>query len=132
MTCTKTGCQIFIEQYGEYAYGDAFEISPFRTKDPRLIEVLNRSINNLPVHSMTERKLGEYVVNIAYFKIVRRSFRWINFPILHYTVHDFEEIIGSHDSGSEIERDFWPPVVLLTNNYTFHGHSGRPIPVGAE
>lgn len=69
---------------------------------------------------------------IAYFKIVRRSFCWINFPILHYTVHDFEEIIGSRDSGGEIERDFWPPVVLLTNNYTFHGHSGKPIPVGAD
>lgn len=26
MPCIKTGCQIFIEPYGEYAYGDAFEV----------------------------------------------------------------------------------------------------------
>lgn len=26
MTCTKTGCHIFISPYGEYAYGDAFEL----------------------------------------------------------------------------------------------------------
>lgn len=26
MTCTKTGAHIFIEQYDEYAYCDAFEI----------------------------------------------------------------------------------------------------------
>lgn len=27
MPCTKTGCHIFIEPYGEYAYGDAFELN---------------------------------------------------------------------------------------------------------
>jgi len=28
MTCTKTGCHIYIWPYQEYAYGDAFEIGP--------------------------------------------------------------------------------------------------------
>lgn len=27
MTCTKTGCHIFIPQYQLYAYGDAFELN---------------------------------------------------------------------------------------------------------
>ena len=26
MTCTKTGCHIYIEPYQEWAYGDAFEL----------------------------------------------------------------------------------------------------------
>lgn len=27
MTCIKTGCLVYLEQYGEYVYGDAFEVS---------------------------------------------------------------------------------------------------------
>lgn len=26
MTCTKTGCHAYLAEYGEYVYGDAFEI----------------------------------------------------------------------------------------------------------
>ena len=34
MTCTRTGCQIYIEQYGEYAYGDAFEVDGLVRESP--------------------------------------------------------------------------------------------------
>lgn len=27
MHCTKTGCHVHVAEYGEYAYGDAFEIA---------------------------------------------------------------------------------------------------------
>lgn len=30
MTCIKTGCHVFIEPYGEYAYGDAYEVAAVR------------------------------------------------------------------------------------------------------
>lgn len=119
MTCIKTGCHIFIEQYDEYAYGDAFEVGPFKTRDPETINRANRFLNMHP-------EFGDLVSNVAYFKIVRRSFKPINgLTVKHYTVHDFEEIIGSH--GGEIEKDFWPPVVLITNNFTYHDHRGTGL-----
>lgn len=57
MTCTKTGAHIFIEQYGEYCWGDAFEV----TAD------------------------DETGASIAYFRIVSRSFV-PHLYALHYTV----------------------------------------------
>lgn len=29
--------------------------------------------------------------------------------------------------GEEIEKRFWPPAVLITNNFTSHGYAGVPI-----
>lgn len=119
MTCTRTGCHIWIEPYNEFAYGDAFEVSPFATKDEKIIARVNRLLN-------ADALLKPIVVNIAYFKIVKRSFQPINdFAVKHYTVSDFEELIG----GDSIEagKSYWPPAIMITNNFTNHGYYGVPI-----
>lgn len=75
MTCTKTGALIYIEQYNEYAYGDAFEVT-------------GSAEDNNPV---------------AYFNIVLRSRSPINGILKHYTVHDFDNWFGPHDLDTSIE-----------------------------
>lgn len=123
MSCTKTGCHIWIEPWHEWAYGDAFEIGPFKTNDRHIIDQINRFLNK--PREGWENGLGQYVTNIAYFKIVRRSFTPINgYRVKHYTVHTFEDFGGFSD---EVEKDYWPPVMLISNNFTNHGSQGVPI-----
>jgi hypothetical protein len=74
MTCTKTGALIYVEQYGEYAYGDAFEVVGDGADKP-----------------------------VAYFNIVMRSRSPINYAVKHYTVHDIEHWFGPHDLDTNIE-----------------------------
>lgn len=119
MSCTKTGCHVWIEPYNEWAYGDAFEVGPYKTRDQSTIDMLNRMVNREP-------HLNTFVTNIAYFKIVHHSFVPINgLAVKHYTIHDYEEFIG----GGSIEAgaSYWPPAIMITNNFTNHGSQGIPI-----
>lgn len=103
MTCTKTGCHIWIEPYSMWAYGDAFEV-----------EI------NVPVPHGTE------VARFAYFKLVRTAYEVINnMQVKHYTVHNFEEWIGN--KFLETEADFDPVSVLITTDFTNHGYNGVAI-----
>lgn len=101
MTCTKTGAQIYIEQYGEYAYGDAFEV---RT----------------PIVGSLK---GSEIYNVAYFNIVMRSRSPINLPVKHYTVHDIEHWFGPHCLDVSVEGKS----VLISANFTNHGYDGVAI-----
>lgn len=76
MTCTKTGALIWVEQYHEWAYGDAFEVE-------------------------TDHETGYNVV--AYFNIVLRSRQPINYSVKHYTVHEIEYWFGPHELDTNIE-----------------------------
>lgn len=98
MTCTKTGALIYIEQYGEYAYGDAFELTP-------------------------KNEYNNTYFNIAYFNIVLRSRSPINGILKHYTVHDIEHWFGPHNLDTNIEGKS----VLITANFTNHGYNGVPL-----
>lgn len=100
MTCTRTGCQIYIEQYGEYAYGDAFEVEPLVSNSPDVD-----------------------VYNVAYFNIVMRSRSPINTPVKHYTVHNIEHWFGPHELDTNIEGKS----VLISADFTNHGYEGVPI-----
>lgn len=100
MTCTRTGCQVYIEQYGEYAYGDAFEVNGVV------------GFNNQEVH-----------YNVAYFNIVRRSRSPINGPVKHYTVHNIEHWFGPHKLDTNIEGKS----ILISANFTNHGYEGVAI-----
>jgi len=116
MTCTRTGCQVYIEQYGEYAYGDAFEVMPV------LGDISQFSLEAGPVYS-GPRSIEAAIKPIAYFNIVMRSRFPINFPIKHYTVHNIEHWFGPHDLDTNIEGKS----VLISADFTNHGYAGVPL-----
>lgn len=104
MTCTKTGALIYVEQYGEYAYGDAFEVSGSQTVP---IGFENYEVDN----------------HVAYFNIVLRSRSPINGMLKHYTVHNIEHWFGPHELDTTIEGKS----VLIAADFTNHGYDGVPI-----
>ena len=118
MTCTKTGCHIWVDCYNEWMYGDAFEVSPFDTKEAKVVDKIN--------HFLNQSDLGKHVTNLAYFKIVARSFKPINgLTVKHYTVWTYEDLIGG--VSDEVEKTYWPPIIMITNQFTNHGYHGVPI-----
>lgn len=126
MTCTRTGCHIWVEPYREFMYGDAFEVRPFRTRDENIINALDLRIKHSTA-VLAGPRLPDYITNIAYFKLVAWSHRPINnLSVIHYTIHDFEEIIST--VGEAVERDYQSlPALLITNNFTNHGYNGVSI-----
>lgn len=61
MDCIRTGCQVYLEELHEYAYGDGFEL------------VLDGGPGNL--------------VWVYAFHLCKRSHVPINVPVKHFTVH---------------------------------------------
>lgn len=122
--CTRTGCHVWLEPYREWLYGDAFEVSPFNTTDRSAIDNVNRMLNQK--HDDWRDGLGKLVTNVAYFKIVARSFEPINgLTVKHYTVREFEEFIGAR--GDEVGKVDSPFAILITNQFVNHGYHGVPI-----
>lgn len=76
MTCTKTGAHIYIEQYDEYAYCDAFELE----LDAPGIGAIN-------------------VAKVAYFRVVEVSFGKPLYPNLHYKVWNVADWFDRERTG---------------------------------
>lgn len=115
MSCTRTGAHIWLEPYGEWLYGDAFEIMP------------------RPVSKTTgeEPTLKELVVSpflfvpVAYFMVVARSFLPINgLAVKHYTVRDYDNWFNKGDVEQALLGS-----MLITNNFVNHGYYGEKIDV---
>lgn len=64
MTCTRTGAHIYLWQYGEFAYCDAFEVKG----------------------NWDDTKGSG---DVAYFRIVQTSHQPLR-PLVHYIVHDVD------------------------------------------
>ena len=79
MTCTRTGAQIFLWQYGVYAYCDAFEI----------------------IHDLDA---ADYF-RVAYFRIVDTSFApFDDQPNLHFIVREVENWFKDHPTQTLITK----------------------------
>lgn len=104
MTCVKTGCHIYLEPYGEYAYGDAFEIEPILPEDHKLWYKIGK-----------EDALK--IKNTAYFNLVARSREPINgMDHIHYVVHDWDNWFNQGLGASPTET--LRASILITNNFT--------------
>lgn len=116
MTCTRTGAHIWLEPYGEWLYGDAFEIGQGWDRETdlgvgRAMLLGGYGVSNWPIKT------------IAYFNIVARSFKPVNgLLVKHYTVHSWEEWFNQGDIEQQLRGSF-----LVTNNFTNHGYYGEPI-----
>lgn len=116
MTCTRTGAHIWLEPYGEWLYGDAFEIG----------QGWDMATNHQVGAAFHRAGITSPVKTIAYFNIAARSFRPINgLLVKHYTVHSWEEWFNQGDTEQQLRGSF-----LVTNNFTNHGYYGEPIDVG--
>lgn len=60
MTCSKTGCHAYLEQYGEWIYGDAFEY---------------------------ENPAGLAFPPFFAFRVAHREIAQPIYPIKHFTIH---------------------------------------------
>lgn len=101
MTCTKTGCHIYLVPYREFAYGDAFEIEPILEADKKVWREL---------HQM---KLTDKIKNTAYFRLVGRSFFAINSrDSVDYIVHDWDNWFNPGQIEGRLSDS-----TLITNNF---------------
>lgn len=78
MNCIKTGCQVYLAETGQYAWGDAFEM------------VLDGGPGQL--------------VYVYAFHLCATDYKPINVPVKHFTVHSithwFDERRTSQDHNS--------------------------------
>jgi hypothetical protein len=88
MTCVRTGCQIFVEPYQEYAYGDGFKVG-----------------------------------NVYVFRLCKRSFSPINWPIKHFTIENFEHWFDEDRTSQKTNSTMIVPARYVTD----HGYDGVGI-----
>ncbi len=94
MECIKTGCHIFLEEYQEYAYGDAFELA--------------LDIND-----------GEYEEKVLFFRLCARSRKPIR-PIEHFIVRRIAQWWDA-DKTSMMQNS---TLIASAANCKNHGYEG--------
>lgn len=104
MTCIKIGCHLFIEQYGEYAYADAFAYDGYSPQ----------SNNEIALKGIT-------IEALHLFNIVQRSFKPLHHK-LHFTVHEVGDWFGKLAVEPCVERS-----ILISTRTTNHGYGGKEI-----
>lgn len=106
MGCVKTGCHVYVEEYDEYVYGDAFAVDGYSPQSN--YEIAAKGIQVQAVHC---------------FRIVQRSKEPIT-RTLHFTVHKIAEW---WDKGHEAEWNSRINSTLLSGHVTNHGYEGKII-----
>lgn len=112
MTCVKTGVHVYIDEYGEYAYGDAFLYSPWHNGFDKQLVLRRLSIN--------ERSL---INDTLLIRASCRSLKPINsMTVVHFRIRTVSEWFGRHN---EIMHKH--PSTIISNNYENFGYEGIEI-----
>lgn len=93
MTCLKTGCHVWVEPYGEYAWGDAFRLEATLPDD----KTIWRELHNY--------KLTERIQDLFYFRISGTSFDPINgLDHIHGVIHSYDNWFKDKPYGTLISN----------------------------
>jgi hypothetical protein len=92
MQCIKTGCLAYLEEYGEYVYGDAFEME------------LDAGPGSL--------------TSVYVFRLCDRSFRPINGKNLHFRVHSINHWFDEERTSEQVNSTL---IATSVDNYGYVG-----------